>query len=49
MEEPPMKVQKVNLPEPEILTEDYIDNNYWRVGPKPDELDVDSLLAELEG
>ena len=44
-----MKVQKVDLPEEENLTEEYTDNNYWKVDEKkPDEYDVDALLAELD-
>ena len=42
-------MEKVELKEPEPLTEEFIDNNYWKVtDTKPDEFDVDALLAELE-
>jgi len=44
-----IKLQKVNLIVPETLDEEYIDNTYWKTpGPKPEEVDVDALLAELE-
>jgi len=44
-----IKLQKVNLIVPEALAEEYIDNTYWKIGePKPEEVDVDALLAELE-
>ena len=44
-----IKLQKVNLVVPEALAEEYIDNTYWKIGePKPEEVDVDALLAELE-
>ena len=43
-----IKLQKSNLVEPEQLNEEFIDNNYWKIGEKSDEVDVDALLAELE-
>lgn len=43
-----IKLQKVNLVEPEQLNEEFTDNNYWKIGEKSDEVDVDALLAELE-
>ena len=34
---------------PETLDEEFIDNTYWKIGePKPEDVDVDALLAELE-
>jgi hypothetical protein len=43
-----MKIQKVNLPE-EDLDKDFTDNNFWRVDSQTsEEIDVDSLLSELE-
>jgi hypothetical protein len=44
-----IKLQKVNLIVPEALDEEYIDNTYWKTPePKPEDVDVDALLAELE-
>lgn len=43
-----IKVQKWDFKEPEPLEKEYIDNNFWRVEPAQTEIDVDSLLAELE-
>jgi hypothetical protein len=44
-----IKLQKVNLIVPEALDEEFIDNTYWKIGePKPEDVDVDALLAELE-
>lgn len=44
-----IKLQKVNLIVPETLDEEFIDNTYWKIGqPKPEDVDVDALLAELE-
>lgn len=44
------KVEKVNITEPvEKLEEEYVDNNYWKLGSdNAAEVDVDALLAELE-
>lgn len=42
-----LKIQQVDLKEPEPLEADFVDNNYWNVN-KDDEIDYDSLYAELE-
>lgn len=42
-----LKIQKVDVKEPEPLEADFVDNNYWNVN-KVDEIDYDSLYAELE-
>ena len=42
-----MKIQKVSLPEEE-LDKDFTDNNFWRMDSQNSEVDVDSLLSELE-
>jgi len=45
-----MKVEKVELKEVAPLEQEYIDNSYWDLNKKPEEedIDYDSLLAELE-
>jgi len=44
-----VKIQKVEIKEVEPLQNEFMDSNYWKVGePKEDEIDIDSLLAELE-
>lgn len=43
-----IKLQKVNLVEPEQLNEEFTDNNYWKIDEKSKDVDVDALLAELE-
>mmetsp|Transcript_5538 Transcript_5538/g.9452 ORF Transcript_5538/g.9452 Transcript_5538/m.9452 type:complete len:302 (-) Transcript_5538:412-1317(-) len=44
-----VKLQKVEIKEEEPLSEEFIDNNYWKVDDqKTEEYDVDSLLAELD-
>jgi hypothetical protein len=42
-----MKIEKVDIKEPEPLEVAYIDNTYWKVAQEAD-FDYDSLLAELE-
>ena len=44
-----MKVQKVEIKEPEPLEPEFVDNNYWKLtDDSSSDYDVDSLLAELE-
>ena len=42
-----VKVQPVALKEVEPLHEEFVDHTFWSL-PKPEEYDVDALLAELE-
>jgi len=42
-----VKVQKVEVKEPEPLKEEFIDNTFWSL-PTNDTYDVDALLAELD-
>jgi hypothetical protein len=44
-----MKIEKVDIKEPEPLEVEYIDNTYWNVTKAAEaDFDYDSLLAELE-
>jgi len=42
-----VKVQPVSMKEVEPLHEEFVDHTFWSL-PKPEEYDVDALLAELE-
>lgn len=42
------KIQKVDVKAPAELINEYCDHNYWDIGAKAEDLDVDALIAELE-
>lgn len=42
------KIKKVDAKAPSELVNDFTDNNYWDIGKGNEEVDVDSLLAELD-
>mmetsp|Transcript_32815 Transcript_32815/g.50110 ORF Transcript_32815/g.50110 Transcript_32815/m.50110 type:complete len:104 (-) Transcript_32815:124-435(-) len=42
-----IKIEKVDLKEPSKLEEEFVDNNYWKVGAS-DDVDIDALYDELE-
>lgn len=46
---PGLKIEKVDLKEPEPLEVEYIDSSYWKVpDQKTEGMDIDSLLADYE-
>lgn len=42
------QIQKVDVKAPGELVKEYCDNNYWDMGANSEEIDVDSLIAELD-
>jgi hypothetical protein len=38
----------VDTKAPVELVKEFCDNNYWDIGAKSEEIDVDALLAELD-
>lgn len=46
-----MKIEKVEIKVSEPLEKEFIDNSYWNItksDPEEDDIDYDSLYAELE-
>jgi len=41
-------VKKVDPKGPAELVKEFCDNNYWDIGTKADDIDVDALMAELD-
>jgi hypothetical protein len=47
-EESGQQIKKVDAKAPGDLVKEYCDNNYWDMGASSEEIDVDSLMAELD-
>ena len=43
-----LKIEKVELKEPEPLKEEFVDSNYWKLDNNSEDIDVDALYDELE-
>jgi len=41
-------LKKVDPKGPAELVKEFCDNNYWDIGTKAEDIDVDALLSELD-